>query len=253
MHPILIRLGPLTIFSYGVMVALGFGLATFLICINAKKHNLNKNSVIDLFILMLLSGLIGARLFYVLLNIDYYLTNPIEVLNLSRGGLIWYGGFLSGLATAAWYIRRKRIDFWIAADFAIPYIALAQSLGRIGCFLNGCCFGIEASSDFQFGVVFPGSPVLRHPTQIYSSLALLILFIVLRIWQDLPHFKGEIFLGYCVLYSLERFFMEFLRADNPRIISGLTFSQIISAIIFILALTVFVNKDIGWRRYLRSK
>lgn len=230
MHSVLIKLGPLSIYSYGVMVALGFGLSTFLIYTRAAKFNLDKERIIDLAIIILVGGIIGARLLYVLSNVDYYASRPIEILNLSKGGLVWYGGFVAGLIVSIWYLKKNRINFWAFTDLAAPYIALAQSLGRIGCFLNGCCFGIEG-----------------HPVQIYSSLALLAIFAILRAWQDRRHFAGEIFLGYCLLYSLKRFFMEFLRGDNPVVALNLTVSQIISALVFFISIFIFIYRAFRWK------
>lgn len=241
MLPVLVKIGPLTIYSYGVAVAIGFGLSAFLIMRRAKRFGLDKDKIINLLILILAGGIIGARGLYILLNINYYLANPFEIFNLSKGGLVWYGGFASGLAAAIWYIKKNKINFWDFSDLAAPYLALAQSLGRVGCFLNGCCFGMEAKG-LQLSAVFHGSPALRYPTQIYSSLTLLLVFVVLRIRQDRRHFNGEIFLGYCVLYSSKRFFMEFLRGDNPAVIYNLTISQILSASLFLVSVFILIYK-----------
>ena len=247
MHPILFKIGPLTIYSYGAMVALGFGLATLLIYARAAKFGLDKDKIIDLVIIILVVGIIGARALYVFLNLPHYMANPMEVPNLSKGGLVWYGGFLSALFAAIWYIRKKRIDFWAVADLMAPYIALAQSFGRIGCFLNGCCYGIEVAPGSPFAVTFPCESISRQPTQIYSSIALFSIFVILMLWQERRHFYGEIFLCYCLLYSFKRFFMEFLRGDNPHLMLGLTLSQYISIAIFLASLLVFLYKVIKWK------
>lgn len=248
MHPILFKLGPLNIYSYGVMVALGFALATLCIYARAPKYGIDRDQVVDLMIIMLISGLVGARSFYVLQNLDYYRVNPFEILNLSRGGLVWYGAFILGLAGAALYIRIKRMDFWQAADLAAPYIALAQSVGRIGCFLNGCCYGSEAPSGCLVAVKGACGDYLCHPTQLYSALALLCIYIILRLWQEYRRFTGEIFLGYCILYSYKRILAEFLRGDNPRIIFNLTMAQIISCAILICAAAFFITKASRWKK-----
>jgi phosphatidylglycerol---prolipoprotein diacylglyceryl transferase len=241
MHPILAKIGPFNIYSYGVMVALGFGLASFLIYRSAARFNLNRERVLDLALLILLSGIIGARLLYVLLNIRYYAINLLEIPDISKGGLVLYGGFLSSILTAVWYIKKNKVDFWLVADLFSPYIALAQSFGRIGCFLNGCCYGIASSHGHQY------------PVQIYASIALFLIFLILLTWQGMPHFKGAIFLGYCLLYSSKRFIIEFFRGDNPRIIMGLTMSQALSISIFIISIILFVRKGIEWKNYLESK
>lgn len=248
MHPILLKLGPVTVYSYGVMIALGFAIATFFMYTRAKDFQLDRDRVIDLLILILITGILGARLLYILLNLPYYSANPLEIPNLSKGGLVWYGGFLSAIAATIFYVLKYRLNFWSIVDLMSPYIALAQCLGRIGCFLNGCCYGIEAGEECILGIVSADGHTLLYPTQIYSSVALLLIFIVLRIWQDRRHFPGEIFLGYCALYSSKRFLMEFLRGDNEKIILGLTLSQIISVAVFFLALGILFYKAVEWKR-----
>lgn len=248
MHPILVRLGPFTIYSYGVMVALGFGLATLLIYARASKFHLDKDKIIDLAIIVLIAGVIGARAAYILLNMGYYLANPIEIIDLSRGGLVWYGGFLAGLFTLIFYIRKKGLDFWNVTDLFAPYIALAQGFGRIGCFLNGCCYGIPVPAGRIFSVTFPYDNVSRHPVEIYSMLSLFLIFALLRLWQDKRRFAGEIFLGYCALYSSKRFLIEFLRGDNPKILFGLTISQLVSIVVFLTAAAIFLKKTAQWKK-----
>jgi len=250
MHPILCKLGPLCVYSYGVMVAFGFALATACIYMRAPQFGIDRNSVIDAMIIMLISGIIGARALYVLQNLNYYLVNPLEVPNLAKGGLVWYGAFLAGLGASAIYIKKKGIDFWTAADLAVPYIALGQAIGRIGCFLNGCCYGTEVAPGplVAFAVQSPYDTALHHPTQLYSAALLLLIFAVLRIWQDHRRFKGEIFLGYCILYSSKRFLIEFLRGDNPRILFNFTLSQLISFIMLALSLGIFINLAVLWKK-----
>lgn len=236
MHPILVKFGPLNVYSYGVMVALGFALATACIYIRAPKFGIDRNNAVDLMILMLVFGIAGARVFYILQNLTYYRANPSEMLNLSKGGLVWYGAFIAGLGASAVYIKIKKMDFWGSLDLAAPYIALAQAIGRVGCFLNGCCYGVAMADG------------TLHPTQLYSAASLLLIFVALRIWQDHRHFKGEIFLGYCVLYSSKRFLMEFMRGDNSRIFFGLTISQVISCVVFVFSLGILIFMAAAWKK-----
>ncbi|MDP2912751.1 MAG: prolipoprotein diacylglyceryl transferase [Candidatus Omnitrophota bacterium] len=249
MHPILIKIGPVAVYSYGVMVSLGAGLAAFLIYRRAGELGFAKDRVIDLVVLLLMSGIVGARLFYVTLNLPYYATNIFEIFDLTKGGLVWYGGFLAALSALIWYTVKRRLNFWVLADLMVPYLALAQAFGRIGCFLNGCCYGIEAPRGHPLGVTFPqDSHILRYPTQLYSSLVLLLIFVLLRIWQDNRRFVGEIFLGYCILYAAKRFLMEFLRGDNRKVFAGLTIFQIISIAVLTAALSIFIYKTALWKK-----
>jgi phosphatidylglycerol:prolipoprotein diacylglycerol transferase len=253
MHPVLVSLGPITIYSYGVMVAIGFVLAAFLVSRHARRLGVSPDKLVDMLVVVLISGIIGARILYILLNLGYYIAKPLEVFDLAKGGLVWYGGFIAGVIAAVTYIRINKLDFWFVMDLVVPYIALAQALGRIGCLLNGCCYGAPAPHGFAFGVVFPDSCIVRHPAEIYSTILLIIIYFVLRIWQELPHFKGEIFLGYCMLYPLKRFGVEFFRGDNPREYFGMTISQAISFAVFVAAIAIFVRKRMEWKKYLRSK
>ena len=177
-----------------------------------------------------------------LLNLSFYAANPLEIIMLSKGGLVWYGGFLAAILAMIIYIRRARLDFWSVVDLIAPYAALAQGFGRIGCFLNGCCYGIKVSSGFPLAVTFPCDSDPRFPSQLVSAALLFAIFVILMIWQNRRRFIGEIALAYCLLYSSKRFAMEFLRGDNPKILFGLTISQIISALIFIAALAIFILK-----------
>jgi len=253
MHPILVKLGPLTVYSYGVMVALGFAVCAFLIYKHAARLGLNKERVVDMLVLILIGGIIGARLLYIWLNFGYYILRPIEIFDLSKGGLVWYGGFAAGLIAAVIYVRMNKMDFWLIMDLIVPYVALAQAFGRIGCYLNGCCYGVVAPAGFPISVAFPGSIVARHPTQVYSALLLVIIYLVLRLRQEMPHFKGAILLSYCMLYPLKRFIVEFFRGDNPRAYFGMTLSQVLSFAVFFTALIIFIRKRSEWKRYLESK
>jgi len=248
MHPILFKIGPFSIYSYGLMLALGFGLVAYLMHARAHEFGLDKDKMVDMTIFVLIGGLIGGRALYVALHTAYYLARPLEVFDFSKGGLVWYGGFFFALLVFFLFVKFNAMRFWVVADFMAPYVALAQSLGRIGCFLNGCCYGSQTSGSYPLAVVFPDSVVYRYPTQLFSALGLLMIFIVLRLWQDRRHFDGEIFLLYCVLYSSKRFFIEFLRADNPRVIFNLTISQVLSILVMVVSVAILSNKVYKWKR-----
>jgi len=254
MHPILFTIGPLTIYSYGFMVAVGFGFAAYLASRSAHEFGIEKNKVIDLLIWILIGGIIGARAVFIAMHIGYFKQNPAEMLDLSKGGLVWYGSFAGGLAAAYIYLKARKIPVWPALDLLAPYLALGQSIGRIGCFLNGCCYGTYAIGGDLFNDLFPDKSFHRHPTQLYSSAALLIIFIILRRWQRSRYFSGEVFLGYCMLSAGERYITEFIRGDHAWLLYyRLTIFQAVSGIVFFVALAVFVRKWREWkRRFIRS-
>jgi len=245
MFPIICELGPFTIYSYGLTVVLGFSICVFLITRQAKSEGLNQELIFNICFSILLSGIIGARLLYIILNFAYFFRHPAEMVMINRGGLAWFGGlFLSGL-TCVIYLKYKRLDVYKIADLIIPYVALAQAIGRIGCFLNGCCFGRES---LNFGLYFPVHDAVLIPTQVYSCLLLLVIYIILRIRQSQKHQKGEILYSYFFLYSLKRFFIEFLRADSEIFILSMSIFQVFSIGLFLFSLVMLIRIKKGNNR-----
>lgn|SRR3989338_7036596 len=220
MHPIIVKLGPFTIYSYGLMLALAFITSSMLAVSGGKRKGISPDIIFNLVFIGFISGIIGARFFYVIENISYYLKYPLEIVMLQQGGLSWFGGLIAGVLSGLIYLKRKKAAVYKVLDLISPYVALAQGIGRVGCLLNGCCFGRAFI-----------------PIQVYSSLSLLLIFIILRCLQERPHREGEIFFSYLILYCTKRFFIEFWRLDNPVIFLRLTLFQIISIVILILSLT----------------
>ena len=232
MHPVICTIGPFTIYSYGLMLVIGFAVGAYLSALEARKEHINPDIIFNLAFLSFVAGVIGARIFYCIENAQYYLRYPQEILMLQRGGLAWFGGLIAGAIAGVMYLKKKKQPVLKVLDVLMPFLALAQAFGRIGCLLNGCCYG-KASS---FGLYFPSHGAFLIPTQAYSSLALLAIYAVLRFMQNRPHKEGEIFFFYLLLYSVKRFSIEFWRADNPVIFRGLTLFQLLSVIIFFLSL-----------------
>lgn len=213
------------------MLAAAFIVSSALTIMQAKRNNINPETIFNLLFIVFVSGIIGARIFYVTENAGYYIKNPSEIIMLQRGGLSWFGGLVLAVTAGSIYLKRKKLSVYKVFDLIAPFIALAQAIGRIGCLLNGCCFG-EVS---DFGLYFPVHQSILIPTQLYSSLLLILIFVVLRFLQERPHKEGEIFIFYLLFYCAKRFFIEFWRADNEHIYLGLSLFQIISIAIFILA------------------
>ncbi|MCK4261889.1 prolipoprotein diacylglyceryl transferase [bacterium] len=251
MHPILFKIGPICIYSYGAMLALAFFSGIMLVRRQAMREGIDGERILDLGFVILISAIVGARLLFVILNIKDYLAHPGQIFMLHRGGLIFYGGLFLALVSGIWYLRRKQMKVLKVADLVIPYVALGQAVGRIGCLLNGCCYGFPGN--LPWAITFPpNSPAHSHfldaslhPTQAYHLLANLFIFIVLIKLRRRSRYHGQILLSYLLLYSFFRFLIEFLRGDNPRILFQLTISQLISLAIFPLAATVMV---ILWKR-----
>ncbi|MDD5424037.1 MAG: prolipoprotein diacylglyceryl transferase [Candidatus Omnitrophica bacterium] len=216
MHPVLFEIGPFKVFSYGAALAIAFLLAATLARRRAVSEGMDGDKMLDLFIVLIISGIIGGRLLFVLLNINEYLACPGDIFKLWEGGLVWYGGLITSAACGIIFMKAKGMPVLKTADLVAPYIALGQAIGRIGCYLNGCCYG-------KYKAI---------PTQLTESAAMFILFLILR--KRSPS-NGRTLLLYLVLYSAFRFFNEFLRGDNPVFLAGLTVSQVISAAVFALA------------------
>ena len=239
MHPILVHWGPVTLYTFGLCFAAGVLLGAWVAGRQARREAdfpLPDAAIGDLLLAVVIGGVVGGRLLYMLLNWRDYVARPWEVVALWHGGLIFYGGFAGGLLSAWWYLHRRLsaagrwswAAFLRVIDLLMPSLALAQSVGRLGCFFNGCCYGRPTVSGW--GMTFPGVPVPLYPAQLIESLATLILFVVLRAiqgwpWRRAPVRPGLLTALYLVLYGTARFGIEFLRGDNPRWWLGLTLSQ----------------------------
>lgn len=237
MHPEICTIGPVTIYSYGVMLVIAFLTVSFLASRRANEIAVKPETLYNLTFYTLLGGILGARLLFVLEHAGFYLHSPIDIIRLQEGGLSWFGGLFGGSLVALVYLWRQRIRFLLAADFLSPYIALGHAVGRIGCFLNGCCGGRESA----FGVYFPVHDKVLIPTQLYSSFVLVVIFIVLRVLQQRPHKEGAVFFSYLFIYAAARFCMEFWRAEHPVILAGLTLFQLISIGVMLCALSGLIK------------
>jgi len=235
MYPILFSHDNLTIYSWGAMLALALVIISYFLYKKFLEEDINPDHLINLILLCTIFGIVGARLFYVLFyEWDYYSLHPLQIIWQQGGlaGLVWYGGFAGGLLAAIIYVRRQQLDFWKLADLFAPYMALAYAIVRVGCFLNGCCYGKACA--LPWAVSFPVvDDLYRHPTQLYSSFLNIIIFIVLWYLYPRRKWKGEVFVSYLVLYSAYRFVVEFFR-ENLLWGSFLTISQWISLGVFAL-------------------
>ena len=216
MHPVLFKIGPYSVYSYGAMLALAFLVCSFLAKRRAASIGMDGEKILDLTVLLIMSGVIGGRIMFVILDLEYFKTRPLDIFKLWEGGLVWYGGLILAVISGAVFLRIYRMPILKTADLMMPYVALGQAIGRIGCFLNGCCYG--------------KTPAL--PTQLFESAAMFIVYLILR--RRVPS-NGRTFFLYLILYSVFRFFNEFIRGDNMLVIMGFTFSQFMSIIIFTAA------------------
>lgn len=221
MFPELFRLGPFALYSYGLLVALAFLVALWVASRLAKRAGLDPDRATSLGIYVAISAILGAKLFLVLSDLPYYLQNPRQIFSLAtlQAGGVFFGGLVAALLVAAWYMRRTGLPLLRTADTFAPAIALGHAIGRVGCFLAGCCWGRPAGLPWSVTFTKPlarelvGVPlgIPLHPTQLYESLAELIIFGVLWSRFRRPHRDGAIIGLYLVLYSVFRFAIEFVR------------------------------------------
>lgn len=244
MHPILIKIGPLTIHTYGVMIAAGFILGLALALRQARRQLIPAEKIIDLGFYMLLAAIVGSRLFFVIVNAGYYLKRPLDIFKIWEGGLVFYGGVIFAIPTAIWFIRKKALDLWDTADIFAPSLAIAHAIGRLGCLSSGCCYGREVH-DLPWAITFSDPECLAptgipmHPTQLYESAGELINFLILIALRKYKSFKGRLFWTYLLNYSVVRFTVEFFRGDEARgfLIGNISVSQGISILLFLGAVT----------------
>lgn len=256
MQPIFIKLGGLVIRWYGVMMALGFiatlGLWTWL----GKKSSRNMSYASDLLIWLIIPGIIGARLAYIIANLREFINEPQLIPRIDLGGLIFYGGLIGGIVGLYFFARKKGETFLELADFTVVAIPLAHTFGRIGCFLNGCCYG--KIWDGPWAVRYPcphnGHPGgfawfdhLRanmitqsslyslpvHPVQLYEAAFNLLIFLFLLLSYRHRKIQGSVTYRYLLLYPVARFVLEFFRGDERQKIFSLSVAQWLSILLFL--------------------
>ncbi len=239
------HVGPLTLHTYGVLLALAFLAGLWVVSREARKAGLDATVITDMAVYVLIGGLVGAKLLLLLVEWSYYAKHPVEIWGLLQSGGVFYGGLLGAFPVAWWFARRHHLEGWKTADVLAPGVAIGQAIGRLGCFAAGCCYGRPA--DVPWAVTFHdvyatrqvGTPLDTplHPTQIYESLATLAIFVFLKWLARHKRFDGQVMLAYVFLYALARFVIEFYRGDAARgmVLGGwLSTSQFI-AILMVLA------------------
>ncbi|NQT95988.1 MAG: prolipoprotein diacylglyceryl transferase [Candidatus Omnitrophica bacterium] len=241
MYPILFSIGPIRIYSYGVMLAVAFLTVTYLISRRAELFKISKDAVNNLTFVLLISGILGARIFYILLNIRYFIAQPLEALMIHKGGLVFYGAFIIAFISGLIFVKLHRLSVLDTADLVVPFVAMAHSIGRIGCFLNGCCYGRPTDS-FIGTIPSLHSDIRLWPTQIISSMGLFVIFGLLFYKQARRRFRGEITACYLMLYGSFRFGIEFMRGDLYPVFYNLTPTQLVSIGFVIAGLVLYFVK-----------
>ncbi len=224
MHPILIKLGPVVIHTYGFLLALGVLSAILLSLKLGKKENLDIQVLADFSFYTILVGLLGAKLFLLVTEWKYYSEAPKRILSLITSAGTFYGGLICGAIFVIWYVHKHKLNIRVIGDVMLPAVALAHFFGRMGCFMAGCCWGRNADG-CPVAVEFPkagydstGVPYNEplYPTQLAESILNLLNFILLMILFNKKKFQGQVMAVYVFNYSLIRFCIEFFRGDDDR-------------------------------------
>jgi phosphatidylglycerol---prolipoprotein diacylglyceryl transferase len=246
---------PWPLHTYGVLIAAGFLVAMYLTARQAKREGEDPDRIVDLAFYVLLSGLAGARVVFIITKLPEYMADPQQILMFWRGGLVWYGGFIGAAAYIAYYCKKERLPFFKFVDLMIPYMALAHAFGRLGCVAAGCCYG--KPTEMAWGIHFPlgsmahqgqqsagligySDPTMPvHPTQLYEAGAELCMFWLLLMLRPHKRFHGQLFLVWLSAYPVIRSLIELFRGDKERGVFILSTSQYISIVVAAAAAAVY--------------
>ena len=250
MYPELLKLGPITVYTYGVLLAAAYLLGLKLAMTRAKSRGLDPNRTLDLGIAIIISALVGAKLLLLLVDFDRFRQNPAELFSIVRSGGVFYGGLIAAVSVAFWYMWRHKMPLWTTCDVFAPGIALGHAVGRLGCLMAGCCYGRETTVPWAITFTNPaantnvGTPLNTplHPTQLYESAAE-ALILVLLLWTEKKGrpFEGRTFWSYIVLYGISRFVIEFFRGDERGAVFGaVSTSQFISLVLVPLGIGMLI-------------
>lgn len=242
-NPVAVTVFGIDVMWYGVLIAAAIVLATVITCRRAPLHGLSSDRILDFVLICIPAGIIGARLYYVVFNWSMYSGDILKIINIRLGGLAIHGGLLFGLGAAAvlcviWKLRPLNV-----LDLAIPSIALAQAIGRWGNYFNSEAHG--GPTDLPWAVTVNGQTY--HPTFLYESIWCLMLFFLLIYIDNHRRFEGQVFLLYGILYSLERFFVEWLRTDSL-MIGPFKQAQVLSLAVIIVFTVIYIILYKHWKK-----
>ena len=248
-NPIAFEIGGLQVRWYGIIIAFGIYLATTLADREATRKGYRKDFIIDLVFWAVPLGFVGARLYYILFEWQYYLANPAEIIQIWHGGIAIYGGVIAGAATVYWFTKKEKVSFALLLDILAPVVLLAQSIGRWGNFTNQEAHGEVTTRAFLEGLHLPNFIIEQmhingayyQPTFLYESLWSFIGVLILFYLRRRKGVKvGEIAAGYLIWYSFGRFFIEGMRTDSLWMFNVIRISQLVSIVLFLLGIGLII-------------
>lgn len=246
MHPVLFEIGPFTIYAYGFFIAAAFLAGISRATYDARTYGLDDKLVADAAFYVLLFSILGARLFYILINAHYFWANPKEILMFWKGGLVFSGGAIAGVLTGAYFFRQKKEKFSSWLNVFAPALALGQGIGRIGCLAAGCCYG--KSCDLPWAITFHNPNSLAplhmalHPTQIYHILAAWFTFFILLLSKKKLQGDGQLMGLFLILFAISRFTIELFRADYRGSLGSISATQAVSIAAFMIGAWLIFKK-----------
>ena len=235
------QIGNIKIYWYAIFIALSFTIGIIGIKKECKKYEIDYENILELIIIIIPISIIFARLYYVIFNLDYYLEDPLEIINIKNGGLAIYGGILGAVIAILIYATKNKMHVLNIFDICVPYLALGQAIGRWGNFFNKEAHGIETNNIFRMGIVENGIYMEVHPTFLYESICDFILVLILINFRKHKKYDGQLTLIYLLGYSSVRFIIEGLRTDSL-MFGNIRISQLISVLIFIVSLIILLYK-----------
>lgn len=238
MNPVCFHIGSRPVYWYGVMVALGFLAAIVHWSLLGRRENRPKGFGSDLAFWLMIGGILGARAAYVLANWSVFAADPASILRIDQGGLIFYGGFIGGAVALILLARVRREPLWSLADFTITALPLGHAFGRIGCFLNGCCYGKACDA----ALCLWSHDARRIPTQLFEVGANVAIYLILLRAYRHRTVDGRTTALYFMLYPAFRFFNEFLRGDARMRVAGLDGAQVVSLVLLAAGVALWMAR-----------
>jgi len=236
MLPILFDIGPVTVYSFGLMLALGILFGVYYVWSHGRVASLPEEKLLDAAIITILAGLVGARLLYVLSNLSLYSDDPLSALAFWNGGLSFWGALIGGALAVRIVAGRFHWPAGSLYDLAAPGVALGSAFGYLGALLNGSAYGGETS--FMWGLRLQGLTGLRHPSQVLEALLQLGLFLLLLRLRKRTPFAGFLALVYLLLYSIGRFLLEFLRGDQTHLAGPFSQAHLTALLVGMISLAL---------------
>ena len=240
MYPDLFHIGSLTVHAYGFFLAIGFIFGIFRMVKIAPKYNIQKNDVIDLGIYMLIAGIVGARLLYVLTNISSYTFK--EAFSLWKGGLSFHGAIVAGVLVGFIFSKIKKIHILTLFDLIVPSVCIGYGFTRIGCFLNGCCYGIDSSMPWACKMWTDHGVTTCEPVQLYACAISFLMFWALTKFEFKKDKPGYVFTWYLILYGIYRYLIEFIRhhVESDYILPYVSGGQLLSLLMIIAGIIMLI-------------